>query len=115
MKQILLVTVLFTLGCAQKERLECRCTSENVCILLINESNQTVEGVIVSHEKGIVDFGKNLEDTNCVSFYSPGENALIISVTLKDGTKMDSPEQYSEGGYQFTATIYNDRVEVSHD
>jgi len=119
MKRLFYIIILLTLtgivACDRKEK--CDCTRDNVCVTIINKTDQPVKMVrLLTHGMSKVESGLLSTDAKtCLSFNSPGENSFKLTATLINGDTIGSTEVYSEGGYKFIGTLTNDTIKLQYD
>lgn len=112
---ILLLVLNGVVACNSKVR--CDCSRDNVCVLITNATGKPVKGIkLRTNGASVVERGHlGPTDKVCLSFKSPRENAFSLIATLDDGRSVVSSEEYSEGGYKFTATVMADYIKIEFD
>jgi hypothetical protein len=112
---LLLLALSGVVACNSKVR--CDCSRGNVCVLIANAAGKPVKAIKLRTNGAPVVEREYLGPTDnvCLSFKSLGENAFSLIATLDDGRSVVSPEEYSEGGYKFTATIMADYIKIEFD
>lgn len=115
MKKTFIIFTILTLtgvvACENKHK--CECSSENVCVTLINSTGQIIETVKLIHEKGNIATGQlAIDNETCILFKSPGENSFSLTAILNNGDSLISTAGYCEGGYRFIATATKDTIKI---
>jgi hypothetical protein len=113
--RIILLLTIFLFACQNQDTSKCDCSSKSVCVTIKNETNQSINVIILKHEKGEATT-KQLTSQNitCLSFESPGENSFNLTAVLNGGDTLKSLEMYSEGGFTYSATIRKDTININH-
>lgn len=102
---------------ACNSKVKCDCSSDKVCITIVNATGKRLESVRL-FTKGIIQAeSASLEaaDKTCLAFTSPGEKAFTLTAISTDGSKIISSEEYSEGGYEFIGTVTPEQIEIETD
>jgi hypothetical protein len=116
MKNLLIVSLLATLICGCT-RNPCSCSREDVCIFIKNETGQQIKRVELLMSGSLRTIEREIQEESafCLSLKSPGENSFKLEATLKDGKTVTSVENYSEGGYEFNATVLPDKIVIENE
>lgn len=106
------ITSLGIISCSDKNK--CGCSSKYVCVAVVNTTGQPLKKVKLI-VKGITKdtIGQvSTQENACLSFKSNGENSFMLQATLSNSKSVISKEQYSEGGYKFTATVTEEEIKI---
>ena len=116
MRQLFIIlTVFLTLtACDNKDK--CDCSSDTVCVSIINATGQPIEKVWLRSQVAIRASSRALaiDDKTCLSFKGSGEHTFNLMTILNNGNTVMSREEYSEGGYKFIGTITKDTIKIEY-
>jgi len=111
----MLVLNMSAFSCVNSSK-DCYCSHQEVCILVINHSGQSVVVINIVNKKESASKGKlGDEKKSCITFNSAGENSFRLEAILESGDTIVSGEVYSEGGYKFIGKIKKDTLILEYD
>ncbi len=101
-------------ACNNKDK--CDCSSDTVCVTIINGTGQSIETVWLRKQFFNIVSSRPLaiDDKTCLSFTGSGENTFNLMAILSNGDTVMSVEEYSEGGYKFIGTVTKDTIKIEH-
>lgn len=110
-----ILSLLFS--CKNKDENACdNMTSENVCVIIINQSGHNTKILTLKDEQGIKDIGPLTNNSKTSLMYkSAGENSYIITAILDNGDTIKSKGNYTEGGYSMTEIITKDSIKTKYN
>ena len=87
-----------------------------VCVTIKNESGQHIKSIVLKRNSLNSIESNSLEDKAELSltFKNGGEGTYSIVATFDNDSILKSQENYVEGGYKATETIFNDHVKTEY-
>jgi hypothetical protein len=116
-KWIAIILFFFLTGVNScNSKIKCDCSTNTVCISLINSSGEPLE-ILRLVSQGVDKTSIRhlaLNDKTCLSFNSTGENTFSLAANFKNGKTIKSIEVYCEGGYKFTAIATESDIKIEY-